>query len=196
MLVAGFVLVGGRSTRMGRDKARLPVESHLLVEDVAAKVSCIAQSVALVGDSRLYRDLGIECLDDIRPGCGPLAGIHTALQTKRGDLSLIVACDMPDLRAAWLEQLVIRASQEESDCVVCRDLSGAIHPLCSVWRRNCLPRLERALDEGRLRVLDFIEELDSAYVTISETIANVNTPEEWLAWQTRDRDHRETAPFS
>lgn len=194
MSVAGFVLVGGRSLRMGRDKARLPVEPRLLVEDVAAKLSCIAQSVALVGDSRLYSDLEIACLDDLRRGCGPLAGIETALTSQRGELSLIVACDMPGLRVEWLEQLVTEASEEERICTVCRDAEGTVHPLCSVWKRNALPRLQRALDEGRLRVLDLIEELNPAYVSISEAIPNVNTPEEWIAWQSRE--FREAAPFS
>lgn len=192
MSVAGFVLVGGRSLRMGRDKARLPMERHLLVEDVAAKVSCIVQRVALVGDSRLYGDLKIECLDDLRRDCGPLAGIETALTSQRGDLNLMVACDMPGIRMEWLEQLVTEASQGERVCTVCRDAAGTVHPLCSVWKKDALPRLQRALDEGRLRVLDLIEELDPAYVAISEAIPNVNTPEEWIAWQTRE--FREAAP--
>ncbi len=192
--MAGFVLVGGRSSRMGRDKARLPVETHLLVEDVAAKVSCIAQSVVLVGHSHLYRDLKIECLDDLRRACGPLAGIETALNSGRGDVSLIVACDMPGLRLEWLEQLVTKASLEESDCVVCRDASGAVHPLCSAWKTSCLPRVRRALDESRFRVLELIKELNPTYISISEAIPNVNTPEEWIAW--RIRELREAAPFS
>ncbi len=179
---------------MGRDKARLPVEPHLLVEDVAAKVSCIAQSVALVGDSRLYSDLKIECLDDLRGGCGPLAGIETALKSQRGDLSLVVACDMPGIRVEWLEQLIQEALQEKRVCSVCRDVAGIVHPLCSVWKKDALPRLQRALDEGRLRVLDFIEELNPAYVSIPESIPNVNTPEEWIAWRTRE--FRKAAPFS
>ncbi len=194
MPVAGFVLVGGRSLRMGRDKARLPVEPHLLVEDVAAKVSCIAESVALVGDSRLYSDLKIECLDDLRRGCGPLAGIEAALTSQRGDLSLIVACDMPGIRVEWLEQLIEEASQGDRVCIVCRDAADIVHPLCSVWRSDALPQLQKALAEGRLRVLDFIEELNPAYVAISEAIPNVNTPEEWIAWQTPEI--REAAPFS
>jgi len=177
---------------MGRDKARLSLEPHLLVEDVAAKVGCIAESVALVGESRFYSDLEIECLDDLRRDCGPLAGIETALASGRGDLNLIVACDMPGIRLEWLKQLVTEASQEESDCIVCRDATGAIHPLCSVWKKSCLPQLRQALDEGRWRVLELIRELNATSISISEAIPNVNTPEEWIAWQTRES--RETAP--
>src|SRR6185437_7990145 len=130
MLVAGFVLVGGRSLRMGRDKARLPLKSSLLIEDVTAKLGFVAQNVALVGESQRYRDLPFECLDDLRPGLGPLAGIETALASGRGELNLIVACDMPNIQIDWLRGLVRRAMNHESDCVVCRDTSGGVHPLC------------------------------------------------------------------
>ncbi|MBV8863838.1 MAG: molybdenum cofactor guanylyltransferase [Acidobacteriaceae bacterium] len=194
MPVAGFVLVGGRSSRMGRDKARLPLERHLLVEEVAAKVSCIAENVALVGNARLYSDLKIQCLNDLRSGCGPLAGIETALKSGRGDLSLIVACDMPGLQLEWLAQLVATASQQESGCIVCRDKAGIVHPLCSVWKPNCLPQVERALDAGRWRLMELIGALDAVCVSVAETIPNVNTPEEWRAWQARE--FREAASFS
>ncbi len=166
------------------------MNAHLLVEDVAAKVSYIAQSVALVGNSRLYGDLKMECLDDLRRGYGPLAGIEAALTSGRGDLNLIVACDMPGIRVQWLEQLVMKASQDESDCIVCQDATGAVHPLCSAWKKSCLVRVQRALDEGRLRVGQLINELNPAYVSISDAIPNVNTPEEWTAWQARELQER------
>ena len=85
MLVAGFVLVGGRSLRMGRDKARLPINSHLLVEDVAAKVGFVSQSVALVGELQHYRDVPFDFVNDLRPSLGPLAGIEAALASGRVD---------------------------------------------------------------------------------------------------------------
>ena len=79
MQAAGFVLVGGQSSRMGRDKARLRIGSGLLVEDVAGKLASCTASVTLVGPPERYADLPFECLPDLRPGLGPLAGIEAAL---------------------------------------------------------------------------------------------------------------------
>jgi molybdopterin-guanine dinucleotide biosynthesis protein A len=170
---------------MGRDKARLPINSHLLVEDVAAKVGFVSQSVALVGEWRHYRDLPFEFVDDLRPSLGPLAGLEAALASSRGELNLIVACDMPNLQVEWLRNLVTTAMEFDGDCVLCRDAAGAIHPLCGVWRQQCLPYVRAALDRGQLRVLDLVQELKRDYLPVDELIHNVNTPDEWEAWCSR-----------
>ncbi len=183
MQVAGFVLVGGKSARMSRDKARLPVRTHLLVEEVAATVGCIAQSVALVGEARRYRDLKLECLDDLRPELGPLGGIEAALATQRAELNLIVACDIANLRVEWLRVLVAKAAESDRPCVVSKDATGIIQPLCSVWKLSCLSAVRQALDCGRLRVLEMIEELGADCVRLDARIHNVNTPQEWESWQ-------------
>src|SRR4051794_11037884 len=105
MQAAGFVLVGGHSSRMGCDKALLPLKSGLLIQEVTAKVTAAAGTVALVGEPERYRDLGLDCLPDLRSGMGPLAGIEAALESGRGELNLIVACDMPSLDTDWLCRL-------------------------------------------------------------------------------------------
>jgi molybdopterin-guanine dinucleotide biosynthesis protein A len=168
---------------MGRDKARLPVESCLLVEDIAAKVRSFAGNVALVGEMQRYRDLPFECFDDLRESQGPLAGIETALATGRGEWNLIVACDMPNLRMEWLAALITEARSGSSDCFVLKDATGMIHPLCGVWRNTCLPVVRRALESGRSKVMRLLTELPTAYVSVNSTIENVNTPEEWQHWQ-------------
>ena len=93
--MAGFVLVGGNSTRMGRDKAQLPLHGRTLVEHIAGAVAEAAGSVTLIGAPERYPDLGIRMLPDSRPGAGPLGGICTALASTDAEWNLIVACDMP-----------------------------------------------------------------------------------------------------
>lgn len=186
MRVAGFVLVGGRSSRMGRDKARLPVESRLLVEAVAEKVSNVAESVALIGEADRYSDLRFTRFNDLRPGLGPLAGIETALSLACSELNLIVACDMPDLDPHWLGQLVSHAAERSSRCVISRDRAGVIHPLCGVWHASCLAPVRAALDHRRLRVSGLVEALQADVLSINRPLLNLNTPAEWSAWQNRD----------
>jgi len=183
MNLAGFVLVGGRSSRMGRDKARLPLDSRLLVEDVAAKVRVLTCNVALIGEKQRYRDLPFESFYDLRPSQGPLAGIETALATCRGEWSLIVACDMPNLRTEWLSALAAETRQTQGDCAVLKDANCKVHPLCGIWKATCLPAVCRALDAGRPRVMDVLGELAITYVSINATVENVNTPEEWDRWR-------------
>lgn len=183
MKAAGFVLVGGHSSRMGRDKALLPLSSGLLIEEVAARVANAAGSVALIGAPERYNHLGFDCLPDLRPGMGPLAGIEAALESGRGDLNLIVACDMPSLETDWLSCLLRKAQETHALCVASRDASGIVHPLCAVYRSGCLPVIRRALDAGRLKLLEAIGELGASTLQIGSTVWNINTPQEWAQWE-------------
>lgn len=186
MRAAGFVLVGGQSSRMGRDKARLFLNPHLLVEDVANKVAKVAGNVALVGYPDRYSDLPFERISDLHPDFGPLAGIEAALATTRADLNLIVACDMPGLVSEWLDQLLTAAERSSELCFAAEDIKGVLHPLCAVYRRDCLPVVEKALAAHRLKLLDLLTTLNATAVEIPATLHNVNTPGEWQSWQTNE----------
>ena len=195
MQPAGFVLVGGFSTRMGQDKALLPSGQLPLVQHIAQQVASATASVALVGKPERYQHLGLDCITDLRPDLGPLAGIEAALGSQRGDLNLIVACDMPGLTSKFLRALLHHAEQTEALCVVTRDRSGAIHPLCAAYRSSCLPVIERALNARHLRLMDVIEELDAIHFTIADVLWNVNTPQEWSDWR-QQYVSPEGAPFA
>jgi len=185
MQAAGFVLVGGRSSRMGRDKALLEWNGHTLIEEVAGKVRSVAGNVALVGPAERYGALGFDCVPDLRPGLGPLAGIEAAIATRRAQANLIVACDLPGIKSAWLERLMRQAEESGTQCALIRDGGGVVQPLCGVYMSACLPVIRRALDEGRLSVRHATEELEPRMVEIEEALANVNTPEDWDAWMRR-----------
>jgi len=183
MRVAGFVLVGGQSSRMGRDKARLQVGSRLLVERIAEKIAVAAGNAVLIGEPERYADLKFECLPDLHPGLGPLSGMETALASGRGDLNLIVACDMPLLKSVWLADLIKAGADQKTDCVVARDDDGEVHPLCAVYKTSCLPAVQRAIETRNLKMTDLLDALKTKFFPIEGTILNTNSPEEWLAWQ-------------
>ncbi|MGA8028070.1 MAG: molybdenum cofactor guanylyltransferase [Bryobacteraceae bacterium] len=183
MQAAGFVLVGGRSTRMGRDKALLRCNSSSLLEEVASKVAAAAGSVALIGEPERYAWLGWDCLPDLRPGLGPLAGIEAALESRRGEVNLIVACDMPGLETPWLLRLLAKTEETNAPCVVARDADRQFHPLLGVYKTVCLPAVRNALDHKRLKVSDLVRGLQAVTLDIGQTIRNVNTPEDWAAWR-------------
>jgi molybdenum cofactor guanylyltransferase len=183
MQAAGFVLAGGKSSRMGQNKARLRIDSQFLVEVVARAVADATGNVALVGDPSAFGDLPIECLPDLRPGLGPLAGLETLLASGRAEFNVVVGCDMPGVKSADLARLLAVCEQTGSLCGMAVDLSGRKHPLCAVYRRSCLPFVQSALDGGRLRLLDLVEELKAVEVRSDSILSNVNTPEQWAAWQ-------------
>lgn len=181
MLTAGFVLVGGQSRRMGRDKALLPWKSGVLVEEIAAKAAAVTSHVYLVGDSRRYAHLNYPCIPDLRPGLGPLSGIEAALASGFGELNLILACDMPEIQDAHLARLVDAARESRANCVITADASGRMHPLCAVYRRECLPHVKRALDQGRLKLMQLVQDFQAEVLELADCIRNINTAAEWDA---------------
>lgn len=182
MPVAGFILTGGASRRMGRDKALLPAGTSTLVERLAGELSQVAESVTLVGRPAAFAHLPLKTRGERFGGCGPLSGIHSALEARLAEWNLIVACDLPNLRAAWLRRLAAQA-RPDLDVVVSQQNDGRIEPLCALYHARCLPPVEKALVEGRFKLLDLILELKLDAVRLDDPtlLFNVNTPEEWSA---------------
>jgi molybdopterin-guanine dinucleotide biosynthesis protein A len=178
---AGYVLTGGKSSRMKRDKALLPVDGATLVERVARAVSHVAGSVTLVGAPDRYAHLGLPVLPDEFPGCGPLSGIHAALAHSSADWNLIVACDMPNLDPAFLSWLFESSEEEAADVLLPAGPSGLPEPLCGVYHKRCLDSAEWALKKGRWKITEAFSSLRVRIVAAPESgvFENVNTPEDW-----------------
>src|SRR6185312_14897849 len=137
---AGWILVGGRSSRMGLDKARAESDGRALALRVADKAARVCGVVSLVGNPAAYGDLGLPAIADRVPGEGPLAGIDTVLSASSCDSNLIIACDMPAIDENLLEALLA----SDGDCVLPRHENEKTEPLCAVYRRNCQPVIREA----------------------------------------------------
>jgi molybdopterin-guanine dinucleotide biosynthesis protein A len=172
---------------MGQDKARLPYRGRVLVEHVAGLVrESVDGQMAIIGDPESYQNLSYPVHADLIPNCGPLGGIVTALHLTKSDWNLVVACDMPRLDAVNLRQLVERALRSRASCIAAEGTAGELEPLCAVYHRRCLAALDRALGEKRLKMKDLLPELQAEPVAFPEAqLANVNTPEDWTALDSR-----------
>jgi molybdopterin-guanine dinucleotide biosynthesis protein A len=181
---AGYVLVGGRSSRMGRDKALLPCRGEMLVQSVAAAVAEAAGSAVLVGDPERYGALGYPVIPDETPGEGPLGGILAALRHTGAELNLVTACDMPALSAPLLAGLLAAAESNGAAATLPAGPSGRLEPLCAVYGREALDHIQAAFDCGIRKVTAALQGLPLEVYTVAEVepFQNVNTPEEWAGY--------------
>lgn len=181
--VAGFVLCGGASRRMGTDKALLPFHGRPLVAHVASRVAeATGTPPVLVGPVERFNTLGFEVVAEPEPGLGPLGGIDAVLGLRRADRNLVVACDMPAIEPAFLRQLLAEACDGAVDALIPR-ANGRLHPLCAVWRPSAAPVVASALADRQLRVHDVIKLLKiNTFDANPVYLANANTPEDWLRW--------------
>lgn len=182
-LVSGFVLVGGKSSRMGRDKALLPWNGTTLAQHTAHIVAEAAGSVTLIGDPARYGALGYPVCPDRLPGAGPLSGIVTALFISPAEWALVAGCDMPAISTGALRLLLQETAATECQSIVPIGPTGP-EPLCAVYHRACLMALEKAIAEGRFRMRDVVNELRACFFTGIDPacFANLNTPEDFEAF--------------
>jgi molybdopterin-guanine dinucleotide biosynthesis protein A len=188
------VLVGGRSSRMGRDKARLRYRGGALAEWVARQVQLAAQSATLVGNrvgdptGDLTSDPELGGIPDLYPGEGPLGGIltalHHSLQHTAADWNLIVARDMPEVSAAFLEKLLAAAEASGADALLPAGPSGRVEPLCAVYHRRALAPMELHFTRGVRKVAAALEGVPTFCLSVTELapFQNVNTPEDWAGY--------------
>jgi molybdopterin-guanine dinucleotide biosynthesis protein A len=177
----GFVLVGGRSSRMGRDKALLPYRGRALVESVASTVAEVAGAAVLVGTPEIYGGYGYPAIPDLYPGEGPLGGILTALRHSRAEWNLVVACDMPALNAEILRRLFASAEGAKPGAVLPAGPSGLLEPLCALYHTSTRQAIELAFGRGVRKVVDALAAvpLERLAVPDAGVFDNVNTPDDW-----------------
>jgi len=184
--VAGFVLTGGESRRMGQDKALLELGGQPLAMRMVEKLRIGTDEIFLLGPPERYAQLGLPVLADAVAGRGPVGGIAAALRATERDWNLIVACDLPYLEPRFLEFLLGLATNE-TDAVVPRP-GGRWEPLCAAYHRRALPAFERVLAGEDYRVARALEALRVRAVEEEELgkfafsgrmFKNMNSPEEY-----------------
>lgn len=186
--VSAAILAGGRSVRMGRNKALLPFRGKPLVSHVYDTVRGISGDVFLVTDEPgLFDFLSCAGIPDRIPGKGPISGVDAALRNSRFPHVLVVGCDAPFLSPALLELLVGRAAG--ADLVIPSGPRGP-EPLCAVYGKGMLPLVEESLARGDRSLIALIGRLRTREVSMDEVAAvdpgfrsfrNINTPEEYGA---------------
>jgi molybdopterin-guanine dinucleotide biosynthesis protein A len=191
--IAGFILAGGESSRMGVDKGLLEIAGVPMIARAARLVeSVVGSPVVVVGTPEKYRELRLRAIADDWPGCGPLGGIATALAASDAEWNLIVACDLPYLTREWLQYLLQRARDSAEEAVVARNLTPAnrrgAEPLCAMYHRGSEPELRRALQRGVRKVTDGLAELRVEMIEPAKwkgfdsdglLFKNVNTPADY-----------------
>jgi molybdopterin-guanine dinucleotide biosynthesis protein A len=146
VIVSAFVLAGGESSRMGRDKALLVLPTGETLLDRALRLAkSVSEMVRVVAPNARYSEIaGAPVVEDIYPACGPLAGIHAALSASATELNLVLGVDCPLVTPELLRFLVRVAAGTDKLATVPR-VQGHLHNVCAVYRREFVKIAERIL---------------------------------------------------
>ena len=164
--VSGAILAGGKSRRMGRDKAWLDLGDGVpLVRRVARALTEVAEEIVVVSADERFRALGFPVVADRYGEKGAFGAIATAVAATRGQLVCVAACDMP-----WPSPAVYRLLLELADGydVVVPRVGAEYETMHAVYRRAALPAMERALARGEMRIISFFPEVRMREVAAAE----------------------------
>jgi molybdenum cofactor guanylyltransferase len=188
MKAAAIILSGGKSSRMGTNKALLKINKKTNIERIADTLKASFNDIILVTNHpEDYQFLGLKMVSDQYPDRGPLAGVHAGLVSTNFDTNFIVACDMPFVSVELAEVLVNECADYDAVIPV---INGVQHPLFAVFQKRVIGEVARSIEAGRLRMKHLLDTLNVRYVTekdlqayssidIERVFFNMNHPNEY-----------------
>ncbi len=189
--VCGVILAGGKSLRMGRDKALLALHGQSLLERAAAELSSMTDEIIIsANDPAPYQSLGFPVIPDAYHSQGPLAGLHAAMAFTTRPLVLVLACDLPRIRSRHLIRMLDLSAG--FDAVIPRTSDDRVHPLCALYRHTCLRFIEASLARQENKMIAFLDDPSLRVLWLSPEegsftdadLVNLNSPndlEDYLA---------------
>ena len=191
--ITGIILSGGKSLRMGKDKAFIKVEGIPIIERIIDLFQRLFEETIIVTNQREnYLHLKATLYEDLLPNSGALGGLYTGLFYSLFPYSFIVACDMPYLNAEVIHYLT--GKMEGYDVVVPKTEDG-LQPLHAIYSKECITPLQRVLRERKTRIIDIYPYVRVRIVEAREIVPvdpdmesfiNINTPEELIRFKKRN----------
>lgn len=182
----GFITAGGKSSRMGRDKAWLELGGQLMIERVIAALAPVTTSLAIIANTPEYSRFGLPVFADSQPNVGPLEAIRTALANARTSRVVLAGCDLPFLTTELFEFLLSIPSDHSA--IVPVGIDGKLEPLCAVYSQRVLPVVDDLIRSGKRKVSILFDRIDTRLIPFDELSSlpgarlffeNVNTPEDY-----------------
>jgi len=183
--VTGVILLGGRSSRYGANKALVEIEGVRLIDRVVGLMKAIFHRVILATNTPdEYAYLQMPMVQDLIKGLGPMGGIYTGLMTMVDEAAFFVACDMPFLSGRLIRHMV--DVRDDFEAVVPR-MDWMLEPLHALYSRKCLPVIQEAIEQHQHQIAKCFAGLRVRYVDEEElrlwdpdlrSFFNINKPED------------------
>ena len=177
------VLAGGKSTRMGENKAFLQWESKRFIDRICDELGGFSQVLISAAGKGSYEDMGLQVVYDEHTDIGPMEGIYQILKNAGEEYVFICAADMPFIRKELVEYMCeFISSDYDCYCLVDED---HIHPLCAIYSKKMLAVIEQQIESGHFRLLNVLRAVRTKYIRLESTcfdrkiVRNINTREEY-----------------
>ncbi len=186
-MVSTAILAGGKSSRMGQDKAFLEVGGQTVISRIIEQLAPLTDDLFISTNTpQKYQQFNLRLVSDVFPDKAALGGLYSVIQAAKHPQVLVVACDMPLLNRPLLEYLIELAPT--ADVVIPLINPPQPETMQAVYSKRCLPAIETRLHANKLRVIGFFEDVTVRYVSKDEVtrfdpnlhaFINMNTPDDW-----------------
>lgn len=184
-----IILAGGQSSRLGEDKALVPLAGIPLMTRTARSLHHVSRQIILAGRPYLTVDIGLSTnvtfTADAFPAAGPLVGVYSGLLASDAKLNIVVACDMPLVRPRLLAHLLTAAGESTAQVTV-PEWNGKPQVLPSVYKRSATETVRRALEDGERSLHAFLERIQPHIVPESQVLEFDPEGRSFLNINTRD----------
>jgi molybdenum cofactor guanylyltransferase len=186
MKAEGFVTAGGKSSRMGHDKAWLELDGVTMIERVIAALRPVTAQVTIIANRPEYTRLNLPVVADTHADVGPLEAIRTALVNSRQPRVVLVGCDLPFVTPPLFTHLLRVGG--DAQAVVPLDDSGQVEPLCAIYSVAALTAVSRLIAAGERKVSRLFERIPTRFVAFDELrhldgaerfFENINSPADY-----------------
>lgn len=183
-----LILCGGKSSRMGTDKALLPFHEKTLLEHVIDVSRTLDLPIHLVGNPTTYHRFGLPVIPDEVESQGPLRGLLSGMKATNWEKTLLLSCDTPFLKRELLIHLLEEG--KDYDALIPR-INGKIHPLVGVYGKKAQLIAKEMLNQGQFRMISLLDAMNCRILDLSDhpvfgnekLYVNMNTPEEVKLWE-------------
>ncbi len=184
--VTGILLAGGKSSRMGKDKALIKYGDETFMSTSLKKLHKLFDEVIVVADNiEKYNIENTKIIQDIYPKMGPMGGIHAALKSSKNDWIFVIPCDMPMWQPFLVEEILKHRLDYD---IVVPLINDHMEPLFALYKKTCIPGLEQCLSNNIIKVLELYPlvktnylELEKVYNEVDQcdkNFFNINTPQD------------------
>ncbi len=179
------ILAGGKSRRMGSDKALIELNNETMLARLIRELSGCGEVFVSASEKGAYESFGARVVYDENRDIGPIEGIRRLVSEAESEYVFICATDMPFINAGIVDYIREFISSDY-DCFVITD-DEHIHPLCAIYSKRILGAVEEAIQEGKYRLREILDRVRCKYISIAPTkfdkkiLKNVNTKEELIS---------------
>lgn len=192
MKIGCIILAGGKSSRMGEDKALLEYEGKYFIEKIAEELSFFDEKIIARGNNSALTkvtDSSWKVIPDIYPEHGPMGGLHAALKECESEVMFVVTCDMPLITRELVKQICNEMHEQQRimddniDALIAVTHDGKYHPLCGIYKKELQQLMEEHLKQDNNRMMSILKNCRVKYLELDEEVSrqliNVNTVDEY-----------------